>query len=153
MISLDPWRELYDHNCWARDRQLEVCGKLSEERFTRPMGGSFASLGDMLVHLVAVEWLWLERWRGRSPRNLPWMEEVRTLDAIRERWQPVGAEMRACMALARRMSYVNLRAETWTYPLWQMLLHLLNHQTFHRGQVTTLLRQLGAVPAPVDFLV
>jgi uncharacterized damage-inducible protein DinB len=87
------------------------------------------------------------------------MEEVRTLDAIRERWQQVETDMRACMAglapesLARPVSYVNLRGETWTYPLWQMLLHLLNHQTFHRGQVTTLLRQLGALPPAIDFLV
>jgi uncharacterized damage-inducible protein DinB len=159
MLSLEALRELYDYNCWARDRQLEVCSRLSEEQYTRPMGSSFASLGDTLVHLVGVEWLWLERWLGRSPRSLPWTEELRTQEAIRERWQRVEAGMRAYMAglapesLARPVSYANLRGEVWTYPLWQMLVHLLNHQSYHRGQVTTLLRQLGAIPAAVDFLI
>ena len=42
--------------------------------------------------------------------------------------------------------------QTWTYLLWQILLHHLNHQTYHRGQVTTLLRQLGVRPASIDLL-
>jgi uncharacterized damage-inducible protein DinB len=37
--------------------------------------------------------------------------------------------------------------------LWRMMMHLLNHQSFHRGQVTTLLRMLGAQPPRIDFLV
>jgi hypothetical protein len=51
------------------------------------------------------------------------------------------------------VTYVNTRGQTWTYALWRMMLHLLNHQSYHRGQVTTLLRQLEVQPAQVDFLV
>jgi len=69
MIALEPLRELYDYNYWARDRQLEACSKLSEEQLLRPMGNSFPSLRDTLAHLLAAEWIWLERFRGRSPQN------------------------------------------------------------------------------------
>jgi len=160
MISLEVLRALYDYNYWARDRQLEACAKLSEEQFLRPMGSSFASLRDTHAHLLAVEWIWHERFRGGSPRSIPaWLQELRTVGAIRERWPDVERDLRNYVAglspdaLTRPLSYVNLQGQPWTYSLWQALLHLVNHQTYHRGQVTTLLRQLGAAAAPVDFLV
>ncbi len=160
MVHLETLRELYDYNYWARDRQLEACSKLSEEQFARPAGNSYSSLRDTLAHLLSAEWGWLERFCGRSPRSLPsWLAELRRLDAIRDRWRGVESDMRNYLAglraeaLGRPLTYVNLKGETWTYPLWQPLFHLVNHQTYHRGQVTTLLRQLGATPAPIDFLI
>src|SRR5438445_401489 len=57
---------MFDYNYWARDRQLKACKALSPEQFLRPMGSSFSSLRDTLAHLVAVEWVWQERWRGNS---------------------------------------------------------------------------------------
>ena len=51
------------------------------------------------------------------------------------------------------VTYTGFTADTWTYPLWRVLMHLMNHQSYHRGQVTTLLRLLGAEPMPVDLLV
>src|SRR3989442_14918626 len=81
---------------------------------------------------------WLERWRGRSPRALPAAEEFPTLPEIAARWRDVEHGVRGYLsdlkedALARPFSYANLRDEMWTYPLWRTLLHLVNHQTYHR---------------------
>jgi len=94
MISLSTFRELYDYNFWARDRQLEACVALPPDQFLRPMGNSFSSLRDTLVHLVGVEWLWLERWSGRSPRALPDAGEFPTLAAIEQRWHSVERDLR-----------------------------------------------------------
>jgi len=158
MISIEAMRELFDFNYWARDRQMETCAALTEEQLRRPMGGSFPSLRDTLAHLVAVEWLWLERWQGRSPKALPPPEEFPTLAAISVRWATVESNMREYLAglaeeaLLLPMTCTGTRGNVWTYPLWRMHMHLLNHQSYHRGQVTTLLRQLGAVPARIDFL-
>ena len=82
---LGTLRELIDYNYWARDRQLQACASLSEDQFLRPLGGSFPAVRDTLAHLLAVEWIWLERWRGRSPRSLMAAEEFPTLAAITER--------------------------------------------------------------------
>jgi uncharacterized damage-inducible protein DinB len=159
VIALPLIHELFEHNYWARDRQLEVCAGLTQEQFLRPMGGSFASLRDTLAHLLFVEWVWLERWSGRSPRTAPPMDGLETLDALAARWREVESAMRAFLetlndeALTRPVSYVNLQGESWSYPLGRMLLHVLNHQSYHRGQVATLLRQLGVRPPHVDFLV
>lgn len=159
MEMLPALREMIDHNYWARDRQLEACGALSEEQLLRPLGGSFASLRDTLAHLLAVEWIWLERWQGRSPRQLPADLQLPTVAALSQRWQPVERDMRAFVAelseeaLAAPMTCTSTRGEPWTHPLWRMIAHLLNHQSFHRGQVTHQLRQLGVEPPRIDLLV
>ena len=157
-ISLAILNELFDYNYWARDRQLQACAGLTEEQFLRPLGNSFPSLRDTLTHLLAVEWLWLERWRGRSPQTLLAPEEFPTLIDLSQRWQTVEHEMREYVAglseeaLECVVTYVSTRGQTWTYTLSRMILHLLHHQSYHRGQVTALLRQLGAQPPKVDFL-
>ncbi|MBI4466872.1 MAG: DinB family protein [Acidobacteria bacterium] len=161
MIPVAVFREFFDYNWWARDRQLEACAALTEEQFLRPLGNSFSSLRDTLAHLVGAEWIWLEAWRGHSPtpqeRRAYAPETFPTLTAVRERWQTLEREMREYLAglseetLSRPFT-VSRRGQACTYPLWRTLFHLVNHQTYHRGQVTTLLRQLGAQPPAVDFL-
>ena len=163
MIPIDTFRELFDYNYWARDRQLDACAALTQEQFLRPMGNSFSSVRDTLAHLVVVEWIWLERWLGRSPTQLDVQEvateKLPTLDAIQGHWRTVEGNMRAYLsglheaALGRPLSYTNMKGERCRYPLWRTLLHLVNHQTYHRGQITTLLRQLGATAPAIDYLV
>ena len=159
MISLELLRELYDYNYWARDQQLAACAGLSEEQLGQALGSSFGSLRDTLKHLLGAEWVWLERFLGRSPSSVPWLKETETLEALRARWQSVEAEMRRYVAalttetLDAPFTYQNLKGETWTYQLEQCLLHLMNHGTYHRGQVTVALRQLGATPPGIDLLV
>jgi uncharacterized damage-inducible protein DinB len=159
MLTLAIVNELFNYNYWARDRQLQACAVLKPEQFQRPLGGSFPSVRETLAHLVAVEWIWLERWRGKNPTGLIPLEEFPTLPAVAERWSEVEREMRDFLAaldkqaLGRPLTYLNTRGERWTYPLWQMIVHLLNHQSYHRGQITTLLRMLGVQPPRIDFLV
>ena len=157
-ISLSALDDLFADNYWARDRQLQACAALTGEQFLRPLGNSFPSVRDTLVHLLAVEWLWLERWRGRSPSVLLAPEEFPTLAAVREQWHTVEKEMKEYLAalpeeaLEQPMTCTSTRGNTWTYALWRMMVHFLEHQTYHRGQVTALLRQLGVQPLKVDFL-
>lgn len=156
--SLLVVNELFRYNYWARDRQLQACESLTEEQFLRPLGSSFSSIRDTLAHLVAAEWLWLECWRGRPPQPMLSPEEFPTLAALSERWHRVESEMKEYLvalseeALPRPATYVSPTGESWTYTLWRMMLHLLNHQSYHRGQVATLLRQVGIQPPEVDFL-
>lgn len=172
MVPVDTLRELYEYNYWARDRQLEACASLTSEQFLRPLGSSFSSVRDTLSHLLAAEWVWLERWRGRSPQTTadaePYYkgvlrefaaENFPAVADLQNRWGAVERGVRDYLggltenALARPVTYINLKGEKWTYALWRVLFHLINHQSYHRGQVTTLLRQLGASAPQIDFLV
>ncbi len=158
MISLPTFRELYRYTYWARDRQLAACAALTDEEFKRPMGNSFSSLRETLVHLLQVEWIWLERWNQRAPKVWPSDAGLTGLGQVAERWQEIERAMWEFLGrvsereLRREISYVNFQGQTFTYALWRMRPHVITHQCYHRGQVTTLLRQLGK-PAPmVDYL-
>ena len=56
-------------------------------------------------------------------------------------------------SLAKVITYTNTKGEEWSYPLWQMFQHVMNHSTYHRGQVVTMLRQMGAGVNAVDLLI
>ena len=159
MVPLTTLRELFVYHYWARDRQLAACAALASEQLERPLGGSFTSVRHTLVHLLGAEWVWLERCRGNSPARMPGADEMPTLASIGERMRAVEQGMRAYLsgledsALTQTVRYTNFSGQNWEYPLWMVLLHLLNHQTYHRGQIATLLRQLGVEPPSVDLLV
>jgi len=157
-MDLESIRELYGYNRWANARSLEAAAAVSTEDFTREVGGSFASLRGTLAHMYGAEWIWLQRWKGISPRQLPFSLEFPDVASIRSRWQAVENERQVFLdaldpaRLAEVLSYVNLQGQTFAYPLRRMLQHVVNHGTYHRGQITTLLRQLGAAPLATDLL-
>lgn len=157
-MDLETLRDLYAYNRWANARSLEGASAVSASDFTKEVGGSFASLRGTLAHMYGAEWIWLERWRGNSPRSLPFALDFPDVAAIRLRWQDVEREQNGFLdaldpaRLDEVLSYVNLKGETFAYPLRRMLQHVVNHATYHRGQITTLLRQLGATPLSTDLL-
>jgi uncharacterized damage-inducible protein DinB len=163
VISRDTFLNLFDYNYWARDRQLQVCAALNEDQFRRQMGSSFSSVQATLAHMVETEWVWSERWYGRSPTTQDAQEfapeRLPSLIKLQERWHSVERSVRSYLTdlkedrLTKELRYVNRKGESLAYPLWQALFHLINHQTYHRGQVTTMLRQLGGTPAQIDYLV
>ena len=157
----DPayFQELFDYNDWANDRTLDVVAPVAFEQLKRELGNSFGSLHDTLAHIAGAEWIWLERWLGRSPAKLPCGSDFVGLNSIIEMLAKVRSDRRHWLGsvstddLAQSASYCNLRGQTCAYPLWQQLTHVVNHSTYHRGQVITLLRQLGNTVASTDFLV
>ena len=158
-MNAEHFRLLYDYNAWANHRLLDACATLSEEQFTRDLGSSFRSVRDTLAHILGAEWVWLERWRGRSPSALPPGWDFPRLADVRTRWAEVERDLLGAVTdlspadLDRVIEYRNLRGNPFAYPLRFILRHLANHGTYHRGQVTTLLRQLGAAPAATDLIV
>jgi uncharacterized damage-inducible protein DinB len=143
---------LIDYNYWARDRLLDAVQPLSPEQFTRDLGSSFRSVRDTLAHLHAAEWIWYRRWMGESPTALPPADRFADLDSVASAWRDLEAQIRAYFsplddrALERVIDYKSTVGVPGASPLWQMLQHVVNHQTYHRGQVTTMLRQMGAAP-------
>lgn len=150
---------LNEYNRWANARMLDAASKLSAEQFTADLKSSHRSVRDTLAHVLAAEWIWLERWNGTSPKALLDPAEFPTVDSLRTRWAEVEANYHSFVGtlsdetLEEVIVYTNTRGEEWKYPLGQMIQHVMNHSTYHRGQVTAMLRQLGAEVLPVDLLV
>ncbi|MFZ3218038.1 MAG: DinB family protein [Candidatus Acidiferrales bacterium] len=157
-MNTEDFRLLYDYNAWADRRTLDACAGLSAEQFTAEVVSSFRSVRNTLVHIMLVEWLWLERWHGRSPSAYPPVTEFPSLDSLRARWAKIERDLVDYVAsltpedLQRVVQHKTTAGVAQAAPLWQMLQHLVNHGTYHRGQVTTLLRQLGAKPSTTDLI-
>jgi uncharacterized damage-inducible protein DinB len=151
-------RALFDYNAWANHRAMEAARRLTAEQFVRPMGSSFGSVRDTLGHIFGAEWLWLERFQGRSPASLPDTTQFKDAASLRERWEEHEPRLLGFVRgltqsdLDRVMEYKTLKFGVYSNPLWQSMQHLANHGTYHRGQVTTLLRQLGAQPILTDLM-
>lgn len=158
-ITPETIRTLFEHNYWARDRQLADCKQLTLDQFTKPMGSSFSSVRDTMAHLVGVEKIWLQRWQGETPKTFITPNDITDFDELTRTWLRVEQEMRAYLSkiteekLNELLTFTSISGKVWSYPLWKFHLHLINHQNYHRGQITTLLRQLGATPRGVDFLI
>lgn len=151
-MTLSDLELLLDYHYWARDRILEAAAVLSPEQFTRDMGSSFRSIRDTLVHIYGSEWAWHSRWGGTSPSALPDASQYGDVAAIRTAWEALERQVRGLVqelgeeGINRSFDYLTLAGAPSRSPFWQMLQHVVNHGSYHRGQVTTMLRQVGAPP-------
>lgn len=156
MISLS---DLLAYDRWANHQYLDAITTLEGEQFTRKLGGSFESIRDTLVHLAWAEWVWVERWQGRSPQVRATPDQFPSVSSVQVYLKEVEeAQVRVLernlpgMATVR-MPYTNLNREIWEYSFEEMVHHVMMHSAYHRGQLATLLRQLDVVPPTTDYLV
>ena len=151
-MTYDDLSLLVDYNYWARDRLLEAVAALTPEQFTRDMGNSFSSVRDTIAHICDTESIWLARWNGGQPTGFQSAERIPDLAAARAVWAELERGMRETLArlgpsgVQRTIEYKDFRGAKRSDVFWQMLQHAVNHGSYHRGQVTTMLRQLGAAP-------
>jgi uncharacterized damage-inducible protein DinB len=151
-MTLQDLRTLLDYNYWARDRMFEALASLTPEQADRDMGNSFRSIRDTVTHLYAAEWVWYSRWQGTSPTALLTTDTFADLAALRAAWIEQEGKIRAFVedlgesGVDRVFAYTLFSGQTGAAPFWQMLQHVVNHGSYHRGQVTTMLRQLGVKP-------
>jgi uncharacterized damage-inducible protein DinB len=148
---------LYEYEAWATRRTLDGAAALTPEQFVQDLRNSFPSVRDTLVHILNAEWVWLRRWRGESPRAGLAASDFPDAARLREGFTKVEAERHGYLAgvpeeaLSRELVYRDLQGVERRLPLIHSLQHLVNHGSYHRGQVTTMLRQLGAAPVSTDL--
>jgi uncharacterized damage-inducible protein DinB len=151
-MNLTGLHTLLDYHYWARDRLLDAAGRLSPEQFARNLGSSFPSVRDTLVHLYSADWIWCSRWEGESPAAMLSPDGFADIDAIRAAWSEHERRLRAVVdklgdaGIQQPLHYRTTAGQPQVQVFWQQCQHLVNHGSYHRGQVTTMLRQLGAQP-------
>ena len=153
-MTIQELRLLFDYHYWARDRILNAVEPLSLDQVTRDMGNSFRSVRDTLAHIYAADWAWYSRWIGNSPTALLPADTFPDIAAIRAAWIELEAQaygrcwpISTIRASTGSIEYRLLSGQPGSTVFWQMAQHVVNHATYHRGQVTTMLRQLGVEPA------
>jgi uncharacterized damage-inducible protein DinB len=142
---------LFDYHYWARDRLLLAVEPLTPEQYTADLGSSFGSIRDTLVHLYSAEWIWHRRLTGDSPAAMLASGAFPDFAALQRAWRDHETLVREFLHGAgdwidRVVSYKTTDGRTFAEPIAQILQHVVNHASYHRGQITTMLRQLKASP-------
>jgi uncharacterized damage-inducible protein DinB len=148
-------RQVYDYSYWANHRYFAVAEGLTGEQLHKMQGHSWGDVHAMFVHMMSSEWVWLQRWHGASPKAHLSKEDFPPLASVKERAGQIEAEMRAFIeaqteeTLQSVITYSNFSGETFHVPLWQMLMHVANHATHHRGELAAMFALMD-VPHPEE---
>jgi uncharacterized damage-inducible protein DinB len=152
------------YNRWMNDKLYEVSASLSDEVRKRDVGAFFKSIHGTFNHLLLADRVWLARFKGVSVAAEFMAPGIRSLDQelyadfeeLRRERALTDDELTASVSelteaqLASTLVYVR-RGQKQECPLWWAVAHLFNHQTHHRGQITTLLMQQGSDPGVTDL--
>jgi len=147
------------YNTWANKKIIETANLLSEEQINKQIVSSFSSIYKTMIHLMEVENVWWERLKLVEHTTLSgWFtgnfdELSKKLLQLSQQWEDWVRKANE-VNINHVFAYQNTKKELFKQPVYEVLLHLFNHQTYHRGQVVTMFRQLGIekIP-PTDFIV
>ena len=162
-MNIQDIRRLFDYTEWANGLAMEAAKQLPDENLRRDVGCSHQSIFGTLLHMAGAEWIWLERWHGRSPaKDEAWSkwttESCGDLATLNDRWSEVVDRRAQFMTnidedrLAADLSFKLLSGDPSSMPLIDQMQHVVNHATMHRGQIVSMIRQLGIEPPATDLI-
>jgi len=158
MLTPQYLAHLFEYNRWANEQVLEAAEQLSDEDLNRMHGHSWGSVHGMLVHMLSAEWIWLRRLQGHSPGGLLSALEFPTVNAIRTRWAGIASSLFAFIqlqtpaTLLQDVQYRNTEGRPHSLKTWQILVHVANHATHHRGELAAMFALLGVSHEEDDWL-
>jgi len=157
-MTVEEISVLFQYDEWATGRTLESVSSLSEESYQRDLKSSHGGVHGTLVHIYGADLIWLERWKGKPTFGLISVEHVPTLDVLKGMWKRYRDELSEYVngldagMLSAPLSYSDSRGNRHAEPLYRQMQHRVNHSSYHRGQVVTMVRQLGEKPQNTDLI-
>ena len=149
---------LFEYNRWANSRTLQSVENLTEEQLNADMKNSFGGILSTLVHICGAEYVWLQRFTGMQPAIFIKKDDFPNLELLKTKWKEVEEGYAKYLAklteeeLARTFTITTQKGDVISQKVWQALQHLVNHSTYHRGQITTMVRQIGSTPMGTDLI-
>ena len=156
-VTADALRLHFDYTAWATGKLLHAAALLPSEHLIHDFGTADRNIVGTLAHTFAADRVWLARVSG-APIPTFLTEADRSLPVLQREWPAVNDRWKQWMAaqtdesVRAQITYRDLKGNEWTQTLWKLLLHVVNHGTHHRGQVSGFMRSLGHTPPPTDLL-
>jgi uncharacterized damage-inducible protein DinB len=156
-ISALALQEHLAYTVWASTRLLSAAAQLSERELGHDFKTADRSVVGTLAHIFAADRVWLGRIKQRPP-SIFISPQDKNLAVLQEQWPGLHAAWIQWAAdltdqsVQGVLSYQDLKGNPWTQPMWQIVLHVVNHATHHRGQVSGFLRALGRMPPTLDLI-
>jgi uncharacterized damage-inducible protein DinB len=146
------------YNAWASRRALDMARELAEDEAARDLHSSHGSVMGTLAHIFLAERMWWSRIQGRGRKSLADAGEEFTIERLDREWPPLFEQYeRWAAGMAeeewdRVVAYVTTTGAHHETTLRRIILHLVNHGSIHRGQVSAMVRQLGRKPVATDMI-
>lgn len=157
-MTVDDHKFAFAYNTWATERIFECLAALEPNQLKQELGGSFPSILATAEHTIAAEWVWLLRWQGDpQPAKPDWLP-VDSFPTLLQIWQALEKNRQEFISgltdkdLADDSHYIFSSGHAGSKPLGRLLQHLINHSTYHRGQIAGMLRRLGIQPPATDMV-
>ena len=162
-MNVSDITNLLNYTEWANELAMEAALKLPDDGLRRDFGISHKSIFGTLLHMAGAEWIWLERWHGRSPAKAEawslWTTDACSdLAMLTDRWGEIIDQRRQYVSeldddrLNAEMHFKLLSGDASSMRLIDQMQHVANHATMHRGQVVGMIRQLGLDPPATDLI-
>jgi uncharacterized damage-inducible protein DinB len=151
-------RDHLDYSAWASQRQVAAARELTQDELTRNLRSSHESVLGTLAHIYGADRIWLSRVQEKPRGSMFDPGEQVTLDMLEREWPLLYGRWVQWLAglgeaaFATIVTYRTLEGVEYRTPLGQVILHVVNHGSYHRGQVSAMLRQLGRKPPATDLI-
>lgn len=145
-----------EYTRWASTRLVAAASELTNEERTRDFGTVDRSVLGTLVHIFAADRVWMGRITGDMPARFIDPDKDMHFSVLQTEWLPLLDQWVDWVSnlpdSGQMLRYQDLQGHWHESPAWQIVLHLVNHATHHRGQVQGFLRAMGRVPQPLDLI-
>jgi uncharacterized damage-inducible protein DinB len=144
------------YTSWATNHLLKAVAGIPPENLVHNFNTADRNIVGTLAHVFAADRIWLDRVNGR--RRPAFIEERdRDLSVLQSEWPGLHSAWRHWLEnynndLNEPLAYPDMQGKLHQSPAWQIILHVVNHGTHHRGQVSGFLRALGHTPPPLDLI-
>ena len=146
-----------DYTIWASRILLDAAANLTHDELTRDFGTGDKSLLGTLLHVYGGDLIWIERVHGTSLTARPYDGQA-TLATLQAEWPRVWDRWKQYVDLLTpeaadtEIAYKTFKGEAFRAPAWQIVMHVVNHGTHHRGQAAGFLRAMGKTPPVLDLM-
>ena len=154
---LETIQTLWNYHFWSLEQIKRNLENFSEEEFSKDLGDGCGSVKDKLVHILAADKIWLARIKKRNETFMQ-SSEIQNKEEFLDCLEKVHSEYKLFLSelkdknLIELVYYKNLRGMEYSTPLSEILLHITNHGTYHRGQVASLIRRVKGKPPVTDLI-
>ena len=141
--------QLAGYNVWANDIVCSWLEKISDAQWSAEVASSFNSIQETVLHITAAEHIWLQRMN--KEQDQVWLQSsfAGTKDEHMALWKKASAALKGFVEtfdekdLPANLDFKRLNGDAYSMPYYELLAHVFNHSTYHRGQIVTMLRQVG----------
>lgn len=157
-MTRDEINTLFDYDRWATGKLLDVLAGIPEDVYRKNHGSSHGGIHGTLIHLIGACDVWLRRWHGETPTRQWKEEDFESFSVLRQQWDDYQAKLSGFLKdltderLNAHLYYKDMKGNPYSTALWKQMQHLVNHGSYHRGQIVTLLRILGMKAAATDLI-